>query len=161
RLPIPLRGEEEVSGLAGCIHHPIQVPPLPAHPHIRRICRSPTCEWRRTEQRNIPQLEYFASSSTTCSLIGGGGGAGATCKRHGGEAGVATIREQLAQEGFTDKEAEEIFLRATELQSQVEQLGERMRREVLEDSAAAAGIPREFVEQAIQQLKAERTERAV
>jgi LemA protein len=74
---------------------------------------------------------------------------------------VATIREQLAQEGFTDKEAEEIFLRATELQSQVEQLGERMRREVLEDSAAAAGIPREFVEQAIQQLKAERTERAV
>lgn len=74
---------------------------------------------------------------------------------------MATIREQLAHEGFTDKEAEEIFLRATELQSQVEQLGERMGREVLEDSAAAAGIPRAFVEQAIQQLKAERTERAV
>jgi hypothetical protein len=74
---------------------------------------------------------------------------------------VATPREQLAQEGFTDTEAEAIFLRAVELQTQAEQLSERMRREVLEDSAAAAGIPREFVEQAIQQLTAERTAQAV
>jgi LemA protein len=73
---------------------------------------------------------------------------------------VATIKEQLAHEGFTDKEAEEIFLRAADLQNQAEQLGERMSREVLEDSAAGAGIRREFVEQAIQQWKAERTEQA-
>ncbi len=73
---------------------------------------------------------------------------------------MPTIREELAQEGFTDKEAEEIFLRAAKLQSQAEQLDARIRREVLEDSAAAVGIPREFVEQAIQQLQAEGTQRA-
>jgi LemA protein len=68
---------------------------------------------------------------------------------------VTTVREQLAQEGFTDQEAEAIFLRAAELQRQAEQLEARLPRAMLEESAAAVGIPREFVGQAIQQLKAE------
>jgi LemA protein len=72
---------------------------------------------------------------------------------------VATIREQLAHEGFTDQEAEAIFLRAAELQSQAEQLDTRLPRVVVDESAVAVGIPREFVEQAIQQLQAERTAR--
>jgi LemA protein len=70
---------------------------------------------------------------------------------------MATIREQLAHEGFTDQEAEAIFLRAADLQIQVEHLETRWPREVLDESAAAAGISRERVEQAIQQLQAERT----
>jgi LemA protein len=74
---------------------------------------------------------------------------------------VATIQEQLAHEGFTDQETEAIFLRAAELQSQAEQLDARLPRAVLDESAAAVGIPREFVEQAIQQLTAERTAQAV
>jgi len=74
---------------------------------------------------------------------------------------VATIREQLAQEGFTDQDAEAILLRAAELQSQLEQLDARLPRVLLEESAAAVGIPREFLEQAIQQLQAERTAQAV
>jgi LemA protein len=74
---------------------------------------------------------------------------------------VTTVREQLAHEGFTDQEAEAIFRRAAELQSQAEQLDARLPRVVLDESAAAVGIPREFVEQAIQQLTAERTAQAV
>jgi LemA protein len=70
---------------------------------------------------------------------------------------VATIREQLAHEGFTDQQAEAIFRRAAELQSQAEQLHTRLPRAVVDESAAAVGIPREFVEQAIQQLQVERT----
>jgi hypothetical protein len=68
---------------------------------------------------------------------------------------VTTIREQFTPEGFTDQEAEAIFRRAAELERQAEQLDARLPRVMLEDSAAAVGIPREFVEQAIQQLKAE------
>jgi LemA protein len=70
---------------------------------------------------------------------------------------VTTSREQLAHEGFTDQEAEAIFLRAAELQIQAEHLGTRWPRVVVDESAAAAGISRECVEQAIQQLQAERT----
>jgi LemA protein len=70
---------------------------------------------------------------------------------------MVTIREQLAHEGFTDQEAEAIFRRAAELQSQAEQLGTRLPRVVVDESAAAVGIPHEFVEQAIQQLQEERT----
>jgi LemA protein len=73
---------------------------------------------------------------------------------------VTTIREQFTQEGFTDQEAEAIFLRAAELQYQAEQLYTRLPRVMLEESAAAVGIPREFVEQAIQELKAERRAQA-
>ena len=74
---------------------------------------------------------------------------------------MATIHEQLAHEGFTDREAEAIFRRAAELQSQAEQLDIRLPRVVLDESAAAVGIPREFVEQAIEQLQAERTAQAM
>jgi LemA protein len=72
---------------------------------------------------------------------------------------MVTIREQLAHEGFTDQEAEAIFRRAAELQSQAEHLETRLPRAVVDESAAAVGIPREFVEQAIQQLQEERTAR--
>jgi hypothetical protein len=58
---------------------------------------------------------------------------------------------------FMPFEAEAIFRRAAELQSQAEQLNARLPRVVVDESAAAVGIPREFVEQAIQQLEAERT----
>jgi LemA protein len=74
---------------------------------------------------------------------------------------VATVRELSAQQGFTDQEAEAIFLRAAELQRQAEQLHTRLPRVTLEESAAAAGIPCAFVEQAIRQLQAERTAQAV
>jgi LemA protein len=74
---------------------------------------------------------------------------------------VATIRDQLAQKGFTDQDAEAILRRAAELQSQSEQLEARLPRVLLEESAAAVGIPREFVEQAIQQLQAEKAALAV
>jgi LemA protein len=70
---------------------------------------------------------------------------------------MVTIREQIAHEGFTDQEAEAIFRRAAELQSQAEHLETRLPRVVLDESAAAVGIPREYVEQAIQQLQEERT----
>ena len=70
---------------------------------------------------------------------------------------MTTIREQLAHEGFTNQEAEAIFRRAAELHSQAKQQDARLPRVVLDESAAAVGIPREFVEQAIQQLQAERT----
>jgi LemA protein len=69
---------------------------------------------------------------------------------------VTTVREQFTPGGFTDQEAEAIFLRAAELERQAEHLHTRLPRAMLEESAAAVGIPREFVEQAIQQLKAER-----
>jgi LemA protein len=72
---------------------------------------------------------------------------------------MVTIREQLAHEGFTDQEAEAIFRRAAELQSQAEHLETRLPRAVVDESAAAVGIPREFVAQAIQQLQEERTAR--
>jgi LemA protein len=74
---------------------------------------------------------------------------------------VATVRELFAPEGFTDQEAEAIFLRAAELQRQAEQLHTRLPRVMLEESAAAVGIPRAFVEQAIQQVQAGRTALAV
>jgi LemA protein len=70
---------------------------------------------------------------------------------------MVTIWEQLAHEGFTDQEAEAIFRRAAELQSQAEHLDARLPRVVVDESAAAVGIPREYVEQAIQQLQEERT----
>jgi LemA protein len=72
---------------------------------------------------------------------------------------MVTIREQLAHEGFTDQAAEAIFRRAAELQSQAEHLETRLPRAVVDESAAAVGIPREFVAQAIQQLQEERTAR--
>jgi LemA protein len=72
-----------------------------------------------------------------------------------------TVGEQFMPEGFTDREAEAIFLRAAELERQAEQLEGRLPRVMLEESAAAVGIPREFVERAIQQLQAERRAQAV
>jgi LemA protein len=73
---------------------------------------------------------------------------------------VATVRELFAPEGFTDQEAEAIFLRAAELQRQAEQLHTRLPRVMVEESAAAVGIPPALVELAMQQLQAERTAQA-
>ena len=74
---------------------------------------------------------------------------------------MTTIREQFTPEGFTDQEAEAIFLRAAELQHQAEQLHTRLPWVMLEDSAAAVRIPREFVKQAIQQLPPEALARRI
>ena len=54
---------------------------------------------------------------------------------------MTTIREQFTHEGFTDQEAEAIFRRAAELQRQAEQLHARLPRVMLDESAAAVGIP--------------------
>ena len=73
---------------------------------------------------------------------------------------MTDYKEQLSQEGFTRDEVEEISQRAAELQSKADLLNDRVSQDILEDSAEEAGIRREFVEQAIQQLKAERKEQA-
>jgi LemA protein len=73
---------------------------------------------------------------------------------------MADYKERLSQEGFTRNEVEEISRRAAELQSKADLLDDRVSQDVLEDSAEEAGIRREFIEQAIQQLKAERKEQA-
>jgi LemA protein len=73
---------------------------------------------------------------------------------------MADVKEQLSQEGFTRDEVEEISRRAAELQSKADLLNDRVSQDILEDSAEEAGIRREFIEQAIQQLKAERKKQA-
>jgi hypothetical protein len=70
---------------------------------------------------------------------------------------VTTVQEQCTHEGFTDQEAEAIVRRAAARQRQAEPLHARLPRVMVDESAAAVGIPREFVEQAIQQLQAEQT----
>jgi LemA protein len=70
---------------------------------------------------------------------------------------VTTVLEQFTHEGFTDQEAEAIVRRAAARQRQAEPLHARLPRVMVDESAAAVGIPREFVEQAIQQLQAEQT----
>jgi LemA protein len=77
-----------------------------------------------------------------------------------GESVMADAREQLSQEGFTNEEAGEILQRAAELQGRAERLDDRMGQKALEAGAEAAGIQREFIEQAIQELKAEREREA-
>jgi Uncharacterized conserved protein len=73
---------------------------------------------------------------------------------------MAETRSSLSQEGFTAKEVDEILWRAAELQHQAEQKQGAISRVALEGGAEAAGIPGEFVEQAIQELKAEREREA-
>jgi len=65
---------------------------------------------------------------------------------------MADDKEQLAQEGFTNKEVEAILQRATELQSRHRGF---LNREELTAGAEAAGIGREFIDQALSQLKTE------
>jgi LemA protein len=69
---------------------------------------------------------------------------------------MADARQELSHEGFTSDEVEEILRRASELQSQVERREDMVDQNILEASAEEAGIRREFIEQAIQQLREER-----
>jgi LemA protein len=69
---------------------------------------------------------------------------------------VADTRQILTQEGFPSKEVDDILQRAAELQHQAEQREEGLSQEALEAGAEAAGIPGQFIEEAIRQLEAER-----
>jgi LemA protein len=73
---------------------------------------------------------------------------------------VADPRQILTQEGFSSKEVDDILQRAAELQHQAEQREEGLSQEALEAGAEAAGIPGQFIEEAIRQLKAEREQEA-
>ena len=66
------------------------------------------------------------------------------------------IREWLARKGFTPEEAEAIWQRAMELQFQAEQQDTRWSPDEVKKRGGDAGIPREYIEQAIQQLQAAR-----
>ena len=70
-------------------------------------------------------------------------------------------KQRLSQEGFTNDEVELVLKRAAELQNRVEAQGSLVDQNILEESAEEAGIQREYIEQAIQQLRAEREEQAV
>ncbi len=63
---------------------------------------------------------------------------------------------RLAQEGFTRDEMKQILHRAAELQSQAQRQArdQRFQREALEAGATAAGIRRDFLEQAVEEFKA-------
>jgi len=63
------------------------------------------------------------------------------------------LESQLRDEGYTDEEAREIVRRATRLQAGA---GSRMSRQALEESAAEAGISREWIEEAARQVQAGR-----
>lgn len=65
-------------------------------------------------------------------------------------------KQLLSQGNFTDQEVEEIMSRASKLQQEASAAGGRIKQSDLEAGAAEVGIPREFIEQAIQELKAER-----
>lgn len=69
-------------------------------------------------------------------------------------------RQLLVQEGFTSTEVNRILKRAAELQTEAEQASEGMSRGALEAGAQAAGIPREIVAQAIQEVRAEQLAKA-
>ena len=73
---------------------------------------------------------------------------------------VADTRQVLTQEGFSSKEVDDILQRAAEFQHQAEQREEGLSQEALEAGAEAAGIPGQFIEEAIRQLKAEREQEA-
>ncbi len=65
------------------------------------------------------------------------------------------MREELIREGFRPEEVRLILERAAQLYEESQRRAE-VSRETLEASAEAAGIPEEFVREAIAQLKAER-----
>ena len=73
---------------------------------------------------------------------------------------MTDARQQLSEEGFTSDEVESVLRRAAELQNRVEAQGNLVDQNILEESAEEAGIQREYIEQAIQQLRAEREEQA-
>jgi len=69
-------------------------------------------------------------------------------------------KAQLQEEGYTAAEADEVFARAADLHSKtlLRDDTEEMTQDDLEDSAERAGIPEQFVEEAIRQLRVERRE---
>jgi len=70
------------------------------------------------------------------------------------------IKQLLSQEKFTDQEVDEIMRRAAELQQAAEAAEGRIGRADLEAGAEEVGITREFIEQAIQELRTEREREA-
>jgi LemA protein len=73
---------------------------------------------------------------------------------------MADTRQTLTEEGFSSKEVDDILQRAAELQHRAEQRKEGLSQAALEAGAEAAGIPGQFIEKAIRQLKAEREQEA-
>lgn len=69
---------------------------------------------------------------------------------------MADTKEALTQKGYTAAEANEILRRATQLQHRAEQQASGLSHDSLEAGAAAAGIPKQFIEQAVQDIEAER-----
>jgi len=74
---------------------------------------------------------------------------------------AADPRQTLSQEGFSEREVGEILRRATEFQHQAEDAAEgRVSPQALQAGAQEAGIPAEFIAQAIKDINAERSRRA-
>ncbi len=73
---------------------------------------------------------------------------------------MADARQQLSQEGFSDAEADAIIRRAVELQQRSGPGSDRMDAAALEAGAEAVGVQREFVQEAIRELRAERARAA-
>lgn len=73
---------------------------------------------------------------------------------------MADTRQTLTEEGFSSKEVDDILQRAAELQHRAEQRKEGLSQAALEAGAEAAGIPGQFIEKAIRQLKTEREQEA-
>lgn len=66
------------------------------------------------------------------------------------------IRQYLAQEKFSDQEVEEILERAGKIQHESETAKGKIDRVDLEAGAAEVGISRDFIDQAIKDLRAEK-----
>ena len=62
----------------------------------------------------------------------------------------------LTKEGFSSDEAEAVLTRAAELQRQVDEQRGVLQREDLKEGAEAAGIAREYIDKAIEQIRTER-----
>jgi LemA protein len=70
-------------------------------------------------------------------------------------------KQLLSRDKFNDKEVEEILKRAAQLQQEVETAEKEVNRSDLEAGAKEVGISQEFIERAIQELKAEQQRQAV
>lgn len=69
---------------------------------------------------------------------------------------MADAREQLSREGLAESDADAVIRRALELQQRAHGGGQPLDSTSLEAGAEAVGVPREFIQQAIEELKAER-----
>ena len=147
---------------------------VPLVANVRARC--PTCGgWLSRRKRTVrtPTRDKLRETVYDCLACGyhdvqlaipgrrawsGSGGPG----YHGWSGGVGSYGVSSSGGGQWRRfQWQRLLRRAAELQSQAEQLDTRLPRVVVDERAAAVGIPREFVEQAIQQLTAERTAQAM